>query len=77
LYFYIAATQQLGRIVIGICAHRDSSLEMANDIKAKRAPALNIPEGETCSVSIINTTCDLTVPENFLTEPKIEGKDWL
>ncbi len=51
---------------------------MPKDIPPKQPPNLNLPKSDSvCSVSIINTTCYLTVPENFLTEPKIDRKDWL
>ncbi|KAK5213157.1 hypothetical protein LTR41_000736 [Exophiala xenobiotica] len=40
--------------------------------------SLNIPRSsQTCQLSIINTTCDITVPPPWLVEPKINGYDWL
>lgn len=46
--------------------------------QAKPAPSLNIPSSSsTCQLSIINTTCDITVPIPYLVEPNIEGHDWL
>jgi glyoxylase-like metal-dependent hydrolase (beta-lactamase superfamily II) len=40
--------------------------------------SLRIPKGsETCRLSIINTTCDLTVPPYYLVEPEIKGHEWL
>jgi hypothetical protein len=51
---------------------------MANDIPPKPAPDLKIPQSQNwCDVSIIDTTTVLTVPDDFLVEPHIEGKDWL
>lgn len=39
---------------------------------------LGVPKGsETCKLSIINTTCDLTVPQSYLVEPTIKGHEWL
>jgi glyoxylase-like metal-dependent hydrolase (beta-lactamase superfamily II) len=51
---------------------------MADHIKPQKAPPLNLPKGsEICELSIINTTCDLTVPSWTLTEPLIKGHEWL
>jgi glyoxylase-like metal-dependent hydrolase (beta-lactamase superfamily II) len=39
---------------------------------------LNIPESpHTCQLSIINTTCDITIPPAWLVEPPIEGYKWM
>jgi glyoxylase-like metal-dependent hydrolase (beta-lactamase superfamily II) len=44
----------------------------------KKAPKLNIPSSDaTCKLSIINTTCDLTVYANTLVEPPIAGHEYL
>jgi glyoxylase-like metal-dependent hydrolase (beta-lactamase superfamily II) len=50
---------------------------MANpDIVPEQAPALNIPkDGNTCLLSIIDTTCILTAPSNTLVEPVIPGHE--
>ena len=51
---------------------------MAHDIQAKEAPPIGLPKGsETCSVSIINTTCDIVTPLEYLVEPSIPGHQWL
>jgi glyoxylase-like metal-dependent hydrolase (beta-lactamase superfamily II) len=42
------------------------------------SPELHIPKSdECCKVSIINTTCDLTVPPDFLVEPPMNGYEWM
>lgn len=41
-------------------------------------PELSIPKSnECCNLSIINTTCDLTVPPDFLVEPSMDGYEWM
>ncbi|KIW56447.1 hypothetical protein PV05_05106 [Exophiala xenobiotica] len=35
------------------------------------------PSSQTCQLSIINTTCDITIPPPWLVEPAIEGYNWL
>ncbi|KAF7190678.1 Cytochrome P450 monooxygenase [Pseudocercospora fuligena] len=51
---------------------------MSDEIQPQKAPSLNLPKGNTtCKVSIINTTCNLTVPPPTLVEPSIKGHDWL
>ena len=40
--------------------------------------SLNIPEStHTYQLSIINTTCDFTLPPDWLVQPRIAGYDWL
>ncbi|KAK4938227.1 hypothetical protein LTR10_021300 [Elasticomyces elasticus] len=40
--------------------------------------SLNLPKGSsTCQLSIINTTCDITIYPSALVEPAIEGLHWL
>lgn len=42
------------------------------------ASAIQIPKSnQCCKVSIINTTCDITVPPNYLVEPDIAGWEWI
>ncbi|KAK5168934.1 uncharacterized protein LTR77_006243 [Saxophila tyrrhenica] len=49
-----------------------------SDSQTKQAPDLGIPASKSCcKVEIIDTTTILTVPDNFLVEPHIEGKDYL
>lgn len=49
-----------------------------NTMDSNAPPTLRLPEGsQTCRVSIINTTCDLTCPPEYLVDPKIEGHEWL
>lgn len=44
----------------------------------KAAPKLQIPKSDQCcKISIINTTCDITVPPNYLVEPDIAGWEWI
>jgi glyoxylase-like metal-dependent hydrolase (beta-lactamase superfamily II) len=51
---------------------------MTSQIKPQDVPLLGLPEGsESCEISIINTTCDITVPPTLLVEPAIEGHDWM
>ena len=51
---------------------------MAHDIQGKEAPPIGLPKSEeTCSVSIINTTCDIVTPDNYLIEPHVDGLDFL
>lgn len=39
---------------------------------------LSLPKGsETCQLSIINTTCDITIPPAWLVEPPIKGYNWI
>ncbi|ORY69029.1 beta-lactamase-like protein [Pseudomassariella vexata] len=46
------------------------------DITPEAAPPLGIPkQGGTCSLSIIDTTCSLTVPAKTLVEPAIPGHE--
>lgn len=46
------------------------------DINPKASPSLEIPTSEiTCSLSIIDTTCYLTVPADTLVEPVIKGHE--
>lgn len=41
-------------------------------------PELSIPmSSQCCTLSIIDTKCDLTVPPDFLVEPSINGYDWM
>lgn len=45
---------------------------------AKQGPPLNIPKSSSCChVSIINTTCDISVPPAVLVEPEIPGFNWM
>lgn len=42
------------------------------------SPDLRIPESDQCcKLSIINTTCDLTVPPDYLVEPAMNGYEWM
>lgn len=42
------------------------------------SPKLNIPvSSNTCQLSIVNTTCNITCPTHYLIEPKVAGYDWL
>lgn len=51
---------------------------MADEIEPHKAPPLNLLKGSgTCKVSIISTTCDLTVPSWTLTKCLIPGHEWL
>ena len=51
---------------------------MAHDIQPKEAPPIGLPKSsETCTVSIVDTTCDIVTPWNYLLEPQIPGHDWL
>lgn len=44
----------------------------------REGPDLKIPKSDRCcDVSIINTTCDLTVPPEFLVEPAMNGYEWM
>lgn len=46
------------------------------DIVPRAVPELSLPDGlVNCSVSAINTTCELTVPANTLVEPPIKGHE--
>ena len=48
------------------------------DIQAKKAPSVNLPKSDsTCTVSIIDTTCDLVTPPSYLIEPEMAGLKWL
>ena len=41
-------------------------------------PDVKIPAGDaTCQLCVLNTTCDIITPLNFLVEPDIEGYHWL
>ena len=45
---------------------------------AEKAPGLNIPQSSSCChISILNTTCDIVTPLNYLVEPDIPGYNWL
>lgn len=47
-----------------------------SDIVSESPPAINIPNhGSTCELSIIDTTCNLTVPAATLVEPLILGHE--
>jgi len=44
----------------------------------KTPPDLHLPKSDsTCTVKIINTTCEITCPPGLLIEPAVEGMDWL
>ena len=48
----------------------------SSSINPKPPPEVSIPEsGETCALSIIDTTCSLTVPASTLVEPAIPGHE--
>lgn len=52
------------------------SLDMSDIITPEKAPSLCIPAGtNTCTVSMIDTTCSLTVPADTLVEPPIKGHE--
>lgn len=39
---------------------------------------IHLPQSDSCcKISIINTTCDITVPPNYLVEPDVDGWDWI
>lgn len=45
---------------------------------SKQTPHIGIPKSsQCCQLSIINTTCDITVPPSLLVEPDIPGYDWI
>jgi glyoxylase-like metal-dependent hydrolase (beta-lactamase superfamily II) len=51
---------------------------MSSQIQAQKAPSLKIPSStKTCQLSIINTTCDLVVPTNYLLTPTIDNYEWM
>jgi len=55
-----------------------NNITMSNDTSPKPAPSLGIPKSiNTCRLSIINTTCDITVPPYYLVEPAVRGYDWI
>lgn len=42
------------------------------------APALNIPASNaTCQLCVLDTTCNIVTPPNYLVEPDFEGYKWL
>lgn len=44
----------------------------------KSAPPIGLPKSNsTCTVRIIDTTCDIVTPPNYLVEPDIPGHEWL
>ncbi|KAH0842926.1 metallo-beta-lactamase superfamily protein [Fonsecaea pedrosoi] len=51
---------------------------MEESQNTSRTLSLDLPGGsDICHVSIINTTCDITVPPHYLVEPKIPGYEWI
>lgn len=51
---------------------------MSSNVQAEKAPSLGIPQSSsTCRVSIINTTCDIITPLNYLVEPDLADYKWL
>ena len=51
---------------------------MTDQVRAKDAPPLGIPIGtNTCLLSIINTTCNITCPPSYLVEPELKGFEWI
>ena len=56
----------------------EGSKIMAESVQAKDAPSLNLPKSSNvCHLSIIDTTCEISVPLNMLVEPEIPGYDYL
>lgn len=44
----------------------------------KQAPSIGLPKSNsTCTVSILDTTAEITVPPSMLVEPEIPGHKWL
>jgi len=51
---------------------------MASRVHPAGSPSQSLPKSSsTCQVSIINTTCDITVPPHYLIQPKVVGYDWI
>lgn len=51
-------------------------MAQTGEIKPVKAPSLNLPpSSNTCEVSLINTTCDMTLPTISLIGPTIKGHE--